>query len=97
MRLIGIILLVTGFLWICYDAAEGFVEYQYTRWIWQSQNLPTGETIKRADAVSAMRDLSLDLKSRHRVVIAPALLMLAGGLVAGRWQRKQEIDHEAQP
>ena len=95
MRLFGIILLVGGFICIGYDAAEGFVEHQYTRWMWQSQNLPAGETVKRTDAISAMRELSLDLKDRHRVIIAPALLMLVGGLVAGFSQRKQKIDHVA--
>jgi hypothetical protein len=91
MRLLGIILLVGGFLWISYDAAVGFTEYQYLRWMWQSQNLPAGETIQRTDAISAMRSLSLDLKDRQRLVLIPAVLMLAGGLVAGCSQRKQKI------
>ena len=95
MRYLGITLLVVGFIWIAYDVAAGFTEHQYARWMWQSQNLPAGETIKRTDAISSMRDLSLDLKERHRVVFAPALLMLAGGLVAGFSQRKQKIDHVA--
>jgi hypothetical protein len=95
MRLFGIILLVVGFLWIGYDAAFGFVDDQYISWIWQSQHLPSGDTIKRTDAVSAMRSLSLDLKDRHRVIVIPALLMLTGGLVAGLSQRKQKIDHVA--
>ena len=91
MRYLGITLLVVGFLWIALDVADGFVGYQHMRWIWQSQHLPAGETIKRTDAISAMRDLSLDLKDRHRVVFAPALLMLAGGLAAGFGKRKQKI------
>jgi hypothetical protein len=95
MRYLGITLLVVGFIWIAYDAAAGFTEYQYVRCIWQTQHLPAGDTIKRTDAAGAMRDLSLDLKDRHRVVFAPALLMLAGGLVAGFSQRKQKIDHVA--
>lgn len=95
VRLFGIILLVGGFLWIGYDAAEGFTQHQYTRWMWQSQNLPAGETVKRTDAISAMRELSLDLKDRHRLVFIPAALMLAGGLVAGFSQRKPRINHVA--
>ena len=91
MKLFGIILLVIGFLWIGYDTADGFVDYQYSRWMWQSKNLPAGDTVKRIDAVGAMRDLSLSLKDRHRVVFVPAVLMLAGGLVAGFSQRKQKI------
>ena len=93
MRYLGITLLVVGFLWIAYDVAEGFTMYQYVRWIWQTQQLPTGESVKRTEASRAMRDLSLDLRDRHRVIIAPALLMLTGGLIAGFSQRKQKIDH----
>jgi len=42
MKHIGIILLVIGFLWIAWDAAEGFVGDQHTRWIWQSQQVQAG-------------------------------------------------------
>ena len=91
MRYLGITLLVVGFLWIAYDVAVGFTEHQYVRWIWQTQHLSAGDTVTRAEASGAMWDLSLDLKDRHRVVFAPALLMLAGGLVAGFSQRKQKI------
>jgi len=95
MRYFGFTLLVVGFLWIAYDVAEGFTDYQYVHWIWQTQHLPAGDMIKRTEAAGAMRALSLDLKDRHRVVFGPALLMLAGGLVAGFSQRKQKIDHVA--
>jgi hypothetical protein len=74
---------IIGFLWIAWDCAEGFVGYQYTLWIWQTQHLPAGETIKRTDAAAAMRVLSQDLKDRHREVLVPALAMLVGGLVLG--------------
>ena len=91
MRLLGIILLVGGFLWIGYDAADSFVSYQHTRWIWQSQHLPAGDTIQRTDAVGAMRELSLALKDRHRVVLFPALMMLTGGLLAAFSKRRQSL------
>lgn len=97
MRFLGITLLVVGFIWIADDVAMGFTDYQYIRCIWQTQQLPKGDTIKRTDAVDAMRNLSLDLKDRHRVIIAPALLMLVGGLVAGFSLRKQKIDHVPKP
>ncbi len=90
MRLLGIALLIFGFLWIAFDTADSFVGYQHTHWLWQSQRLPNSETIKRTDAISAMRNLSLDLKDRHRVIVLPALLMLAGGLVAALRQSKQK-------
>jgi hypothetical protein len=63
------------------------------RWIWQCQHLPAGETIQRTHAADAMRELSLALKDRHRVVFIPALLMLAGGFAAA-FSRKT---HDAPP
>jgi hypothetical protein len=81
MKRIGISLLVVGFAWLLIDAATSFTSYQHTRWIWQSQNLPAGDSVPREAAVSAMRELSLDLKNRHRVVIKPAGMMLIGGLL----------------
>jgi hypothetical protein len=90
MRYFGIALLLVGFIWIAWDAADGFVGYQHTRWVWQSQYLPEGETIKRTEAIRAMRELSLALKNRHRVVVDPALLMLFGGIVAGFSSRRQK-------
>ena len=83
MRPIGYTLLAAGFLWIVWDAFDGFVSYQHTRWIWQSQQLPAGETVRRDDAVTAMRGLSLDLKDRHRVVLIPTLMMLGGACILG--------------
>jgi hypothetical protein len=39
-----------------------------------------------------MRELSLALKDRHRVIIIPAVLMLAGGLVAAFGPRRQKYE-----
>lgn len=43
-----------------------------------------------ASRSAAIRALSLELKNRHRVVLAPALLMLVGGAILGlrRHRRK---------
>ncbi len=82
MRLFGITMLVVGILWIVWDAASGFVTAQHSMWIWQSQQMPTGEKITRSQASGAMRELSLALKDRHRIVVIPALLMLVGGFTA---------------
>ena len=81
MKNIGIALLLIGFVWIAWDAADGFVNYQYVSWIWHSQHLPIGENIKRADAIAAMRELCLALKDRHQIVVIPACLMLTGGIL----------------
>jgi hypothetical protein len=89
MRLFGIVLLIIGFLWIGYDTAIGFVGDQHTIWIWQSQNMPPGDTLTRSQASGEMRKLSLALKDRHRILILPALLMLAGGLTATFTKKKQ--------
>jgi len=89
MNLLGIALPIFGFLWIAWDAVEGFNVYQHERWVWQSQHLSEGETVKRSDAVSAMRELSLALKDQHRVVLLPALLRLAGGLMAAFGRKRQ--------
>jgi len=95
MRLFGIALLVVGFLWIAWDAASGFVTDQHSMWIWQSQHMPPGDTLTRSQASGAMRELSLALKDRHRVVFIPALLMLVGGLTAAFSRRTQRHDTPA--
>jgi hypothetical protein len=87
MRKAGLTLLVLGFLWIAWDAAFGFTEAQYSMWMGHSQQLPAGDTVTRSQASSAMRELSLALKDMHRVVVIPALLMLAGGFMAAFGQR----------
>jgi len=96
MRNLGLTFLIVGFLWIAWDCAEGFVGYQYTHWIWQTQHLPAGETIKRTDAEGAMRALSLKLKNRHREILVPALVMFVGGLILG-FSRSPIAERAASP
>ena len=83
MRAIGFTTLILGFLWIAQDCFGGFTSYQHTRWIHASQNLPPGETITRQDGVKISRELALDLKDRHRLLLLPAGLMLLGGAILG--------------
>jgi len=90
MRLFGIALLIFGFLCLGWDTAVGFVDDQYTTWIWHSQHMPPGDTLTRSQASGATRELSLALKDRHRVLFLPALLMLAGGLTAAFSQRRRK-------
>jgi hypothetical protein len=82
MRWLGIILLVIGFVWIAVDICN-FGAYQYTHWVWQSQNLTAGEVVKRTEAINAMHDLSISLNDRHKQILLPALCMLVGGLIVG--------------
>jgi len=89
MRILGISLLIVGFLWIAAESAFSFLQYQHARWIWQSQHLPAGEMIQRTEAVNAMRALSLALNDRQRVVFIPALLMLVGGLTVAFTRKTQ--------
>lgn len=92
MRIVGYILLVGGVLWIAYDVAVGFTEDQYVMWIGYSKaKLPPGDPVARHDVVGVMRELCLDLKNRHRVVIVPAVMMLAGGLLLGARQRPPRV------
>ena len=79
MRTFGLTILILGFLWIVQDCFVGFTGYQHMRWMHTSQNLPPGETIARADGITASRQLALDLKNRHCLILLPAGLMLIGG------------------
>ncbi len=81
MRSAGLIALLLGFAWIAYDCLEGFTAYQHSNWIMSAQELPEGAVIPRDDASMALRETSLRLKDRHRIVLLPAVLMLAGGLM----------------
>ena len=94
MRIIGIALLIAGFLWIALDVGFHFTAFSYTRWMWQSKQLPAGETVQRSEAVSGMRDMQIALNDRHRFVMLPAILMLAGGMIvsfAPKRQREKDV------
>jgi hypothetical protein len=92
MRAFGIAMLVAGFLWIGWDTAIGFVDDQHTIWVSESQHMPPGDMLTRDQASGAMRNLSLALKDRHRVLFLPALLMLVGGLTATFSRSRQKED-----
>jgi len=81
MKTFGFGLLVAGFIWIAFDAGSSFVSYQYIGWISKSKSLPVGDAIRRKEAVSALREYGLSLRNRHRLVMLPSVLMLAGGLL----------------
>ena len=83
MRTIEFTILILGFLWIVQDCFDGFTSYQHMRWIHTSQNLPPGEMIKREVGIQTGRELALDLKDRHRLILLPAGLMLFGGAILG--------------
>lgn len=89
MRLFAIGLLVIGFSWTAWDAASGFVTDQHSMRIWQAQHLPPGDSVTRSEASGALRELSLALKDRHRVILIPALLMLTGGALGIFYGKKQ--------
>jgi len=79
MKTAAVILLLLGAAWIGYDCTVGFSSYQHMRWIAASQNLPGTGEIQRSEASDALRNLCLDLNTRHRIVLLPACLMLLGG------------------
>ncbi len=95
MRTIGFTILILGFLWIVLDCFGGFTSYQHMRWIHSSQNLPPGETILREEGVKASRELALDLKDRHRLILLPAGLMLLGGAILGTWKTNKIAEQSA--
>jgi hypothetical protein len=80
MKLTGLVLLLAGFVWLLIEV-ESFTSYQHSLSIWQTQNLPPGDSIQRSDAASGMRELSLELNKRQRFTLIPGCLMLAGGLL----------------
>ena len=92
MKRTGLAFLVGGFLWIAWDAVAGFTTYSYTQWMYKSKTLPPGETIGRSEAISAMRELSLDLKTRRGRILAPAVLMLVGGLVGHSASLRKKVN-----
>ena len=81
MRSVGLVTLILGFAWIAYDCFGGFTAFQHTNWIMSAKELPEGTDMPRDEAIMAIRKTSLRLKDRHRVVLIPAGLMLAGGLM----------------
>jgi hypothetical protein len=89
MKFLSVALLLIGFLWIAWDVFDGFVGSSYSKWMWQSQQLPAGDSIRRDDAIKAMRELSIALKDRHQQLIFPAMFMLIGGLIAIFGSQKQ--------
>jgi hypothetical protein len=73
--------MILGFIWTIKEVGFTFTSYQHSRWIWKSQNLPSGDTIRRDEAITAMRDICLDLNRQQRNVIYPACAMILGGLM----------------
>ncbi|MDA3797858.1 MAG: hypothetical protein PF692_02130 [Kiritimatiellae bacterium] len=80
-KIIAYSLLLIGIGWIlfvCLDSAG-----PYASWMWYSQNLTEGEMIPRTDAIFQMKKLQLALRDEYRILIIPAILMLAGGIING--------------
>ena len=89
MKKAGYIQLVLGFLWIGYDVTMDFTRSQYMTWIvYVKTKLPEGDSISRQKASSLIKEMGLKLRDRHRLVIFPAVMMLAGGLMVGRTPKK---------
>jgi len=88
MKAFGFLVVVMGFLWIISDCAMWFTQFQHGYWWQRSGELPAGSMIERDKAIQAMRDISLRLNERHRDIVLPAFLMLAGSalvlLTSGR-------------
>ena len=81
MKAFGFLVVVMGFLWIISDCAMWFTQFQHGYWWWRSGQLPAGDMIERDKAIQAMRDISLRLNERHRDIVLPAFVMLAGSVL----------------
>ena len=81
MRILGITLLFIGFFWIVWDTTVGVSVAQYSTWMFYSKHLPTGDVVTHQEASKAMAQLALALRDRQRIILVPACLMLAGGIV----------------
>lgn len=81
MRTFGFLVVLIGFLWILSDCATWFTAFQHG-YVWRKTgDLPVGTMIERDRAIRAMRDISLRLNERHRDILLPAFVMLAGSFV----------------
>jgi hypothetical protein len=81
VKTFGFLVVVMGFLWIIGDCAMWFTQFQHGYWWRRSGELPAGGMIERDKAIQAMRDISLRLNERHRDIVLPAFVMLAGSVL----------------
>jgi hypothetical protein len=81
MKYIGLAFVIIGFIWAIKEVGVTFTSYQHSSWIWRSQNLPAGDMIRRDEAITAMREISLDLNRQQRSVLYPMTAMLLGSLM----------------
>ena len=82
--------MATGFIWIAGVCLDLFGAQHHVLWLWHSQNLTTGETIPRADAVANMRNLELAIHGKYQSLVIPAGLMLLGGILNGTRTKTRE-------
>jgi hypothetical protein len=81
MKYIGLAFMLLSFIWAIKEVGVTFTSYQHSRWIWKSQNLPTGDLIQRKEAISAMREICLDMNRQQRRVLYPISAMFVGGIM----------------
>jgi hypothetical protein len=81
VRTLGFLVVLIGFLWILGDCVMWFTAFEHG-YVWRKTGeLPVGTMIERDRATRAMWDISLRLNERHRDILLPAFLMLAGSFV----------------
>jgi hypothetical protein len=81
VKTFGFLVVLIGFLWILGDCVMWFNAFEHG-YVWRKTGeLPVGTMIERDRATRAMRDISLRLNERHRDILLPAFLMLAGSFV----------------
>jgi hypothetical protein len=81
VRTLGFLVVLIGFLWILGDCVTWYTAFQHG-YVWRKAGeLPVGAMIERDRATRAMWDISSRLNERHRDILLPAFVMLAGSFV----------------
>ena len=79
MRILGIMFLLGGFIWIACETIITFPSIQYTLWISQTKQISSMDSISVEEASGRIRDVCLALNNRNHILLIPGFLMLIGG------------------
>ncbi len=81
MKIIGLTLLIIGFMWIMLEITVVYSANSYTQSMWHQKNLTQTENIPRSEVISALASLTLNLKKHQSRIFLPAFVMLLGGIM----------------
>lgn len=81
MKIIGLTLLIIGFMWIMLKITVGYSANSYTQSMWHQKNLTQTENIPRSEVISALASLTLSLNKHQSRIFLPAFVMLLGRIM----------------